>query len=140
MEKSIDQLIHEAVTEYKPEMRLETKKILTQAVRQEPRNPRIWYMLSQVVDKKDQATYCLKKVLEIDPLNQKAISRLSILDPKIPSTTTMKHNTEPVSTGNQWKIFWFASIPILFVVVYYAAISFLILLFHFIIFYYLLIH
>jgi hypothetical protein len=53
--------------------------ILASIVRQEPRNARAWYLLSQVIGDPNREIDCLKKVLEIEPNNQQAKVRLQKL-------------------------------------------------------------
>ena len=53
--------------------------ILASIVRQEPRNARAWYLLSQVIGDRNREIDCLKKVLEIEPNSQQAKARLEKL-------------------------------------------------------------
>jgi len=71
-----NQLIQQSIEQGKIGNKTEARRILAQVVQQEPKNARAWYLLSQVVEKQDQAVYCLNKVLEIDPQNQQAAERL----------------------------------------------------------------
>jgi len=50
--------------------------ILRKILQKNPRNPRAWYLLSQLVDDPHRAQQCLQKVLEIDPGNEQAANRL----------------------------------------------------------------
>ena len=76
---TVDELIQQALTQAKAGNKSEAKKILTQVVKQEPENVRAWYFLSQVVEDREQAIYCLKKILELNPDNAQAKERLSKL-------------------------------------------------------------
>lgn len=78
------ELIKQAVTQAKTGNKAGAKQILSQVVKKEPGNTRAWYLLSQVVESKEQAIYCLKKVLEVDPANEQAIKRLNSIDPSHP--------------------------------------------------------
>ncbi len=71
----------QAIDAYRSGDKVTARRILSQVVRQEPGNARAWYLLSQVVDQSDQAVFCLKKVLEIDPSNGQALERLERLQP-----------------------------------------------------------
>ena len=53
--------------------------ILANVLRQEPRNARAWYLLSQIVGDPNREIDCLKKVLEIEPNSQQAKARLQKL-------------------------------------------------------------
>ena len=53
--------------------------ILANVLRQEPRNARAWYLLSQIVGDRNREIDCLKKVLEIEPNSQQARARLQKL-------------------------------------------------------------
>lgn len=77
---AIDDLIQQAITQAKAGDRPQARKILAQVVKQAPGSARAWYLLSQVVDSPQQAEYCLKKVLEIDPANARARQRLQALE------------------------------------------------------------
>jgi len=54
--------------------------ILANVLRQEPRNARAWYLLSQIVGDRSREIDCLKKVLEIEPNSQQARARLQKLE------------------------------------------------------------
>jgi hypothetical protein len=53
--------------------------ILASVLRQEPRNVRAWYLLSQVVGDRNREIDCLQKVLEIEPNSQQAKAGLQKL-------------------------------------------------------------
>jgi len=54
----------------------EAKALLSDAVRQDPKNARVWYLLSQASDSKELANYYIDKalVMDITPLNGKEVS------------------------------------------------------------------
>lgn len=77
---NIDDLLQQSIQAARQGDREGAKKLLSSAVRQDPRNPRAWYLLSQVVDQPDQVKFCLNKVLEIDPQHPKAQQKLAALN------------------------------------------------------------
>ena len=66
------------------------KNLLTRIIKQDPNNARAWYLLSQAVDQKEYAIYCLEQVQKLYPDNEKVKQRL--LKPKVPN------DVEPKST------------------------------------------
>jgi len=54
-------------------------ELLTQALKENPKNTRAWYLLSQVTSDNAEAQMYVKKVLEIAPDNQQAKDRLEKL-------------------------------------------------------------
>jgi tetratricopeptide (TPR) repeat protein len=59
--------------------RVEAKNVLIKAVRNNPRNPVIWFGLSFCVDDSQQKKDCLEKVLHLSPDHPKARSLLEQL-------------------------------------------------------------
>ncbi len=78
--QTVDNLLQQAIQTARDGDRAGARKLLSAAVRQDPTNPRAWYLLSQVVDQPDQVRFCLNKVLEIDPQHPKAIEKLATLN------------------------------------------------------------
>ena len=78
--RTVEELLQQAVTQAKAGNKAEAKKILSQVVRAEPKNVRGWYFLSQVVEDKKQALYCLNKVLELEPGNERVEQRIRELE------------------------------------------------------------
>ena len=76
MNGTTDELIQQAFEAGKAGDKESAKKLLSQVVKQDPQNARAWYLLSQVVDKDEQATYCLEKALEANPDNIRVAQRL----------------------------------------------------------------
>lgn len=74
-----DELIKQAISQAKAGNKAQAKKMLAQVVKQEPQNARAWYLLSYVVDNKEQAVFCINKVLEVVPGNEQAQGRLQEL-------------------------------------------------------------
>ncbi|MEW5871452.1 MAG: tetratricopeptide repeat protein [Chloroflexota bacterium] len=79
MSEMTEQLIQQAVTEAKAGNKANARAILSRVVKQEPKNARAWYFLSQVVEEREQAIHCLKKSLELNPDNARAKERLARL-------------------------------------------------------------
>ncbi len=98
------ELIDKAIAEAKSGNKAGAKKILVQVVKNEPSNAQAWYLLSWVVDEKEQIIYCLNKVLEIIPDNSQAKARLRKLQeestpiPSIQLQTTTPKPPIPVQT------------------------------------------
>lgn len=67
-----DELIQNATTLIRVGKNAEAKKVLSQVVKQEPDNAKVWLLLSQVAQDQEQAIYCLNKALEIEPFNKPA--------------------------------------------------------------------
>lgn len=109
MDNTVDGLIQQAMAEAKTGNKSKAKNLLTEALKIDKEDVRIWYLLSQVVETKEQKIYCLKKILEIDPINQQAIVRLNELAgekpsmpaiPAIPSPKTTQFPTPPKKKSN----------------------------------------
>lgn len=75
----IDGLFQQAVGLARQGDRAGARKIVSDLVRTNPKEARLWYLLSQLVEQPDQAQFCLNKVLAIDPGNLKAQQRLAAL-------------------------------------------------------------
>jgi tetratricopeptide (TPR) repeat protein len=90
--------IQSAIELAKEGKRKEAITILRKLLQQNPRNPRAWYLLSQLVDDPKRAQQCLEKVLEIDPDNTQAIERLN----KLKQPTIMPELTQekPLYSAN----------------------------------------
>lgn len=78
--------------------------ILANVLRQEPRNARAWYLLSQIVGDQKREIDCLKKVLEIEPNSQQARTRLQKLQqtgmqiqssPSVPKVQQINSQAQP---------------------------------------------
>lgn len=66
-----------------------SRRILSAVVREDPSNARAWYLLSQVVEKPEQASDCLRRVLALEPGNFQAQSRLdALLNIQVPPAST----------------------------------------------------
>ncbi|MEW5869701.1 MAG: redoxin domain-containing protein [Chloroflexota bacterium] len=74
-----DELIQQAVAAGKAGQKLQARKLLVQALKQDEQCARAWYLLSQVVEAPEQAVECLEKVLQLQPGNPQALQRLQRL-------------------------------------------------------------
>ena len=79
MNVSTDLLIKDGISAAKSGDKSFAKHRFAQAIQNDPRNARAWYLLSKVVEDKDQKVYCLEKVLQILPNNANAKKRLALL-------------------------------------------------------------
>ncbi len=70
MSSSTEERIQEAIAAAKRGDRASARDLLGQIVRQEPGNAHAWYILSQVVDRPEQAIYCLERALQTQPSPQ----------------------------------------------------------------------
>lgn len=75
----LDDLFQQAVGLARQGDRAGARKIVSDLVRSNPKEARLWYLLSQLVEQPEQAQFCLNKVLGIDPSNAKARQRLSAM-------------------------------------------------------------
>jgi peptide/nickel transport system permease protein len=57
-----------------------SRELLSQAVKQEPQSESAWFWLSAVLKTAQGRAFCLGKVLEIDPANQRALHGLGLLE------------------------------------------------------------
>lgn len=117
-----DELIQQSISQARAGNKAQAKKILAQVVKQEPKNTRAWYLLSYVVDDKEQAIYCVNKVLEVDPSNEQATARLQELrgaDVESPISQNSKQQKLPVSKTRPKNILLkgiiFTSLSVIFV-------------------------
>jgi micrococcal nuclease len=83
------ELIKKAIAEAKSGNKAGAKKILAQVVMREPGNAQAWYLLSRLLEEKEQIIYCLHQVLKIMPDSTQAKARLKKLQstakPPIPT-------------------------------------------------------
>jgi hypothetical protein len=71
--------IQQAISEAKSGNRDAAKKILSEVIKENPKNTHAWYILSQVIEKPEQAIYCLEQVLTLRPDNLIAKQKLEAL-------------------------------------------------------------
>jgi len=93
------ELIEKAIAEAKSGNKAGATKILAQVVRKEPGNVQAWYMLSRVVEEKEQIIYCLNQVLKIMPDSSQAKARLK----KLQSAPTTKSSI-PTQTKRKTRL------------------------------------
>lgn len=72
-------LLREAVAAVKKGDRAVARTLLREIIHEDPRNSQAWLWLAGVADSVAEVTHCLEKVLEVDPSNQMATERLSML-------------------------------------------------------------
>jgi twitching motility two-component system response regulator PilG len=72
-------LLREAVAAVKKGDRAVARTLLREIVHGDPRNPHAWLWMAGVADSVSEVTHCLEKVIEIEPENQMANERLSML-------------------------------------------------------------
>jgi hypothetical protein len=97
MHNPTEEAIQEAIRQAKAGNKAGAKQLLSQVVRQEPDNARAWYLLSQAVQSKEQAIYCLERVLKFQPDNAQAKERLARLQSEgviKPQTETRRQSGE----------------------------------------------
>ena len=72
-------LLREAVAAVKKGDRAVARTLLREIVHGDPRNPQAWLWMAGVAESVAEVTHCLEKVLEVEPDNQMANERLSML-------------------------------------------------------------
>ena len=72
-------LLREAVASVKKGERAVARTLLREIIYDDPRNPQAWLWMAGVADSVAEVTHCLEKVLEVEPDNQMAKERLSML-------------------------------------------------------------
>ena len=77
-----DALIQHAIELANSGNRAEAKKIFSQVLQEQPKNARVWLLLSYVMDTQEQVAHCLHKALEIDPGYTQAQQRLQSIQEK----------------------------------------------------------
>jgi hypothetical protein len=74
-----DQRLQQALSMARAGQRDEARKIVSQLVKEDPKNAQAWYLLSQLVEQDHQVVYCLEKVIQLQPANKQAQDRLAKL-------------------------------------------------------------
>ncbi|MBM3797042.1 MAG: hypothetical protein FJW31_24025 [Acidobacteria bacterium] len=72
-------MLREAVAAVKKGDRAIARTLLRDIIHEDPRNSQAWLWLAGVADSVAEVTHCLEEVLEVDPSNQMATERLSML-------------------------------------------------------------
>lgn len=75
-------LFRQGVEALKLEDKAKARKLLAQAVKEDPKDKKAWLWLSQAVEEEQQQIACFRKVLEIDPQNEYAKRGLQIIQRK----------------------------------------------------------
>ena len=97
----MDDNLKQAITFIKSGDKKRGGQLLAEIVKKDPRNLSAWLWLSSCVSNDEQRIYCLKKVLEIDPNHQAALSALSRLQqPEQPSEIEILGRSETHSVSN----------------------------------------
>ncbi len=94
-----DDLIQKAIVAARSGNKIEAKKYLADALQNDNRDIRAWYLLSQVIEKYEQKIYCLEKVLEIQPDNLQARQRLQELKELTPQELPEVMQAQPSRTA-----------------------------------------
>jgi hypothetical protein len=101
--------------------------ILANVLREEPRNARAWYLLSQIVGDRNREIDCLKKVLELEPNSQQAKVKLQkllnvehpIQSANAPSTSQLVNKKKKTPAILTILAFLFVVLGISFAALYY---------------------
>ncbi len=86
----------EALELYHAGKHREAAACLAQALRQNPDDERAWHLLSYVLAEPEQQVYALRRVLQINPANRAARSRLRSLDATAPESLAPAPRPAPV--------------------------------------------
>lgn len=101
---SVDELIQQAVGLARSGDKAGARKILAGVVKAEPGNARAWYLLSQVVEEREQAEYCLKMVMQLKPGDSQAQHRLALLqDREKPAGSIQTKRVVEIKPENSWR-------------------------------------
>lgn len=106
----MNEKLQEAATLYKKGDKSQALKLLAEIVKQEPNNSDAWYGLALCLDDPEKKVYCLKRVLSINPLHEKAQLILVELESgKKPQNIQNKPQHQSPTTvrkpeKNTWKI------------------------------------
>lgn len=94
MNTDSEQLILKAIDAAGNKDNAKARGYLAEVLKQDPRNARAWYILSQVVEEPERAVYCLNQVLKIQPDNIQTKERLRKLENQLslPSNELPREN------------------------------------------------
>ena len=76
----------------------QARDLLAQVIRQHPRSEQAWLLMADCLNAAEQKAFCYKRVLEIDPPNQKARHALDALQPASQAVNVFQ---PPSSSGSQ---------------------------------------
>ena len=99
-------LLHQGIALARSKKNLEARRILGQAVKQNPRSTLGWLWLASVVEAREQQRYCLERVLRLDPDNEVVGRIVSQVKPEQSRATMVLWDTVPAApkryptTGN----------------------------------------
>ena len=83
-------LLRKAWRLYKDGLRRDAIRLIQDVLRSNPNSEDGWWVLSWAVEDKEKKVYCLRRVLSINPANQRARDRLALLE----------ENQRKISSGN----------------------------------------
>lgn len=92
--------LKEAASLYNKGDKPQALKILAELVNQEPNNLDAWYGLALCLDDHDKKVYCLKRVLNLDPMHKKAqqsLEKLLVKEKSPTYTRTAEHQSLPAT-------------------------------------------
>jgi len=87
MDNKVDELIQQAMAEAKIGNKSKAKSLLTDALKIDKNDARIWYLLSQVLDDVDQKVKCLESAQKLQPDNPQIKMKLDLLKRSAPLST-----------------------------------------------------
>ena len=79
--------------------RAKARALLASLLKQQPSNVDACLLLSEVVEKREQASYCLERVLQLDPTNRTARKWLQVLQPQSRPLSKVSDQTKSVSAA-----------------------------------------
>ena len=85
---TIKELLRTGITLAKAGKNQQAREVLGQVVQYDPRSVMGWLWLAGVVETKDQQSYCLEKVLELNPQNQvvrRVLTQIKTAKPEVPA-------------------------------------------------------
>ncbi len=75
-----NQILRKATLAAQVSDNVQARALLKEVIQQEPRNEAAWSLYAEVAEKEEHSIYCLLKVLELNPSNELAKSRLNVFD------------------------------------------------------------
>ncbi|MGQ0600320.1 MAG: hypothetical protein ACT4QE_01335, partial [Anaerolineales bacterium] len=73
---SLDNPLSQALLELQRGRKIKARQILAQTIQQEPRNEKAWFLLSEIVEDKQQVVQCLERVIRLNPSHAIATQKL----------------------------------------------------------------
>jgi len=75
----LEEIIQRAMAEARAGDRRRARQLLTEALKSYPQEARLWYLLSQMTETKEQAYECLERALKLEPGNPQIKAKLDKL-------------------------------------------------------------